>query len=125
MALAESDPVTRYAQKVRDGEVVASRLVRQACARHLSDLESAKVKGLVWKPEKAQRVIDFFREVLYLPETKDGEAQPFVLQPFQEFIAGSLFGWYLASGYRRFKTAYIETGKGSGKTPFGAGLMLY
>jgi phage terminase large subunit-like protein len=26
---------------------------------------------------------------------------------------------------RRFRVAYTETGKGSGKTPFGAGLMLY
>jgi phage terminase large subunit-like protein len=129
------DPVTRYAVDVRDGRIVASRLVRLACERHLSDLERQREKGLVWKPEEAQAVIDFFAEVLCLPEDAeadervdvddDGEPQPFILQPFQQFIAGSLFGWYTSKGSRRFKQAYIETAKGSGKTPFGAGLMLY
>ena len=28
-------------------------------------------------------------------------------------------------GFRRFREAYIETAKGSGKTPLGAGIMLY
>lgn len=134
----ERDLVTEYAVSVRDGHTVANRLVRQACLRHLDDLEHAAAKGLVWRRDKAQRVIEFFEECLYLPERTDadeatvvqrpdddGSPQPFVLQPFQQFIAGSLFGWYTQSGHRRFREAYIETGKGSGKTPFGAGLMIY
>lgn len=137
------DPVTRYAAQVRDGEVVASKLVRLACLRHLRDLEQAAGKGLVWRPAEAQRVIDFFAEVLCLPdETEEtpitpgrpvfvsesgavSGGKPFLLSPFQQFIAGSLFGWYTAQGTRRFRVAYIETAKGSGKTPFGAGLLLY
>lgn len=132
------DPVTRYSTDVRDGSIVAGRLVKQACVRHLEDLAHAAERGLVWKPERAQRVIDFFADVLCLPENTDAEedkvesetdvaepGQPFVLAPFQQFIAGSLFGWYTRAGFRRFRTAYIETAKGSGKTPFGAGLMLY
>ena len=45
---------------------------------------------------------------------------PFDLQPFQAFIVGSCFGWYL-KGWRRFRTAYVETGKGR-KTPLAAGI---
>ena len=45
------------------------------------------------------------------------------------FIVGSLFGWYArdADGewVRRFRNAYVETGKGSGKTPIAAGIGLY
>lgn len=133
------DPVTRYATDVVAGRVVAGRLVRLACQRHLDDLARAGEKGLVWKPEEAQRVIDFFALILKLPENVDAgdeledetdeagiEApRPFVLSPFQEFIAGSLFGWYTAKGRRRFRYAYVETGKGSGKTPLGVGLMIY
>lgn len=134
MARKAADPVTAYATAVVAGAVVASRLVRLACERHLLDLETQAVRGIVWKPEEAQAVIDFFAEVLCLPETADAgetsadaaaEQAPFLLAPWQQFIAGSLFGWYTTAGYRRFKTAYIETGKGSGKTPFGAGIMLY
>jgi phage terminase large subunit-like protein len=131
------DPVTRYARDVVAGRIVASRPVVQACRRHLDDLKTGPARGLEWRADEAQRVIDFFAEVLCLPEDEDAgdddaetspasdEPTPFVLAPFQQFIAGSLFGWYTTKGFRRFKEAYIETGKGSGKTPFGAGLALY
>jgi phage terminase large subunit-like protein len=125
------DPVTRYANGVVDGKIVASRLVRLACARHLVDLEEQDVKGLVWKPTEAQRVINFFAEVLFLPEETSeagrasGKASPFVLSPFQEFKVGSLFGWYTKAGARRFHIAYMEEGKGNGKTPVCAGCLLY
>jgi phage terminase large subunit-like protein len=119
--------------------VVAGYLVRLACARHLNDLAQQRVKGLDWRPAEAQRVIDFFAEVLCLPEvtvgTEDVHADddtrapedgvPFVLQPWQAFINGSLMGWYTTTGTRRFHDAYIEGAKGCGKTPNGAGLMLY
>jgi phage terminase large subunit-like protein len=131
------DPVTAYAERVRDGKEVASYLVRLACLRHLADITNQKAKGLVWKPDEAQNVIDFFAEVLILPENTDAddslisdtdvgdETRHFILSPFQAFIAGSLFGWYTAKGHRRFHQGYIETAKGSGKTPLGAGIMLY
>ncbi len=127
---APLDPVTAYATDVVAGKVVACRLVTRACRRHLDDVSKGPARGLVWKPEHAQLAIDFFPEVLCLPdETEDGEiageGKPFVLTPSQQFIVGSLFGWYTAEGNRRFRVAYIETGKGSGKTPLGAGLMLY
>jgi phage terminase large subunit-like protein len=130
-----TDPVTQYAKDVVDGRAIANRLVRLACVRHLRDLEQQADKGLVWKPGKAQRAVDFFAEVLYLPENTNAsdevsievstEPQPFVLAPWQAFIVGSVFGWYTAAGHRRFREAYIETAKGSGKTPLGAGMMIY
>lgn len=129
------DPVTAYATGVVARTIIASRLVHQACARHLKDLEEQAGKGLVWRPELAQRAIEFFAEVLFLPENTDAEDQatetfaaeptPFTLAPWQAFIVGSLFGWYTSSGFRRFREAYIETSKGAGKTPLGAGIMLY
>lgn len=132
------DPVTRYATDVVSGATVACRLVRLACQRHLDDLQTGAARGLVWRPDEAQRVIDFFQAILRLPERVDAaddddaredladEApEPFVLSPFQAFIAGSLFGWYKATGRRRFRFGYVETAKGSGKTPFGVGLMIY
>ncbi len=127
--LHPTDPVTRYAQDVAAGAVVAARLVRLACGRHLRDLQDGAARGLEWRPAAAQEVIDFFAEVLKLPDVVDGVAsggsKPFVLSPFQQFIAGSLFGWYRVDGFRRFHHAYVETAKGSGKTPFGAGLLIY
>jgi phage terminase large subunit-like protein len=123
------DPVTHYAREVMAGSVIAPKLVRLACQRHLRDLEEGPARGLVWRADEAQQVVDFFAAVLKLPDVVDGnaigEGKPFILSPFQAFIAGSLFGWYGADGYRRFHHAYVETAKGSGKTPFGAGLLIY
>jgi phage terminase large subunit-like protein len=99
---------------------MAGRMVRLACERHVRDL---KRKDLVWMPEKAfgsGGVVDFFESMLTL---EDGAS--FKPLPFQRFILGSLFGWYAKDGMRRFRTAYIETGKGSGKTPLAAGVGLY
>ena len=136
MAKAPIDPVSAYAAAVVAGTVVTNRLVRQACIRHLRDVEQQSTLGLQWRVEAAQRAIDFFAEVLCLPENTDagdvagmrdvgGEPRPFVLQPWQQFIVGSCFGWYTDKGFRRFREAYIEVSKGGGKTPLGAGMMLY
>jgi phage terminase large subunit-like protein len=128
------DPVTHYATDVVERRVVAGRLVRLACARHLDDLAHAAEKGLVWCAEEAQRGIDFFAEILCLPEETVAEdtigapprdGSPFVLRPWQQFIVGSMLGWYTTAGFRRIRDAFVETSKGGGKTPLGAGLMLY
>lgn len=111
------DPVTEYARAVKCGRIPAGRAVRLACERHLRDL---KRKDLKWQPEEATRAIAFFRDMLVLDD-----GSPFVLQRWQAFVIGSLFGWYGLDGCRRFRTAFIETGKGNGKTPMAAGLGLY
>lgn len=82
------------------------------------------------------RAIGFFEDVLRLPASEKDEvsgeeivdfegARPFLLHPSQKFIVGSLFGWYNADGTRRFRVAYIEIGKGNGKSPLAAGIGLY
>jgi len=51
----------------------------------------------------------------------DFAGRPFELGLWQKFIQGSLFGWKSSDGYRRFRTAYIEIGKGNGKSPMAGG----
>ena len=69
------------------------------------------------------RIIRFFPRVLKLIE---GEGpRPFFLSPSQQFIQGSIFGWKNPDGFRRFTTAYLEVGKGYGKSPLAAGTGLY
>lgn len=126
-----TDGATRYAEDVTAGRMVAGPYVRQACQRHLNDLArwgTAPSAHPYWYDEAAAaRVVRFFAEVLVLADMldEDGDPVPFVPQGWQAFILGNLFGWKKADGHRRFRTAYIETGKGSGKTPLGAGIALY
>lgn len=130
------DPVEQYALAVVAREILAGPLVRAACVRHIKDLGEQEAKGLYWDWPAAENVVDFFRIVLRIP---DGElsGQPFVLEPWQVFVVGSLFGWKRRTGKmvaddlerlrwpRRYRTGYIETGKGSGKSPLGAGVGIY
>jgi phage terminase large subunit-like protein len=109
---------------VAAGEVVAGPHVRNACRRHLDDAARGGKRGLWFDQAAAARAFDFFEKVLKLSEGQfDG--QPFQLHPSQAFIVGSLFGWKRADGTRRFRRAYIEQGKGNGKSPMAGGIGLY
>lgn len=118
------DPVTDYARKVTAGELVAGPFVRDACARHLRDMEDAHERGYRFDLDKVNRVISFFSNVLRLVGGEH-EGKPFELVDWQQFVVGSLFGWVNEEGYRRFRVAFIEAGKGSGKSPLSAGIGLY
>lgn len=78
----------------------------------------------MWDGGAAQHVIDYYGKILRLSGTHEG--QPFILHPSQQFIVGSLYGWKMpVTKQRRFNTAYVEEGKGNGKSPLAAGIGLY
>ncbi|MGD9644432.1 MAG: terminase large subunit [Pirellulales bacterium] len=86
----------------------------------MRDLVDGPKRGLKFDPTKRDHALNFF-SFLKLPE---GD-KPFLLAGWQKFVIGSIFGWLGPDGYRRFRTLYAETGKGSGKTPTVAGIGLY
>lgn len=120
--------VTEYARKVLAGEIIAGPAVRGECQRHVDDLANGAARGLTFDVDEAERAMNFFPDVLTV-EVGD-KVVPFELLDWQAFIIGSLFGWYwfdpeLKKKVRRFQTAYVETGKGSGKSPLAGGVGLY
>jgi phage terminase large subunit-like protein len=124
--------VDQYAVRVHESDIVAGPLVRLACQRHLEDRRQAAKKsghkaGIWFHEAAANHVIEFFEGVLRLPDTldEDGDPVPFGLTPANTFIVGSIFGWKMTDGWRRFREAYVEEGKGNAKTPLGAGIGLY
>lgn len=123
-----TDRGTAYAVAVVKGDIVAGPHVRNACRRHLDDLESGSKRGLRYNVDEAKHVLRFFEEKLKLSEGQF-EGLKFKAHPFQAFIICSLFGWQRESeehGWiRRFRRAYIEIGKGNGKSPLAGGIGLY
>lgn len=117
------DPATQYAREVHSGERLAGPDIRNACARHLRDLKEGPKRGLTWDLAAANKAIRFYRTVLKL-NGGEFEGLPFELLPWQKFIVGSIFGWKASDGYRRFRVVYVESGKGSGKSPLAAGVGL-
>lgn len=118
---SSSDRATAYAEAVHSGAIIAGPHVRNACRRHLDDL---KRKDIHFDPEAAARALRFFETKLKLSEGQF-EGIPFKSQPPQDFIIGSIFGWKRKDGTRRFRRAYIEQGKGNGKSPLAGGIGLY
>lgn len=121
---APTDRGTQYALDVVAGRFVAGPHVRNACRRHLDDLQCGHERGLFYSVEKAERVLKFFESRLRL-NGGQFEGKPFLLHPSQAFKLSCLFGWLRADGTRRFRRAYIEEGKGNGKSPFAGGIGLY
>ncbi len=119
-----TDPVTFYARQVVAGKIVAGPHVRNECARHLKDI---KRKDIFFDKAAALHAIDFFPDLLALSEGQfDGK--PFNLHISQKFIVGRLFGFKESKkkgAPRRFRRAYIEQGKGNGKSPLIGGIGLY
>lgn len=119
-----SDPTTAWAEAAVRGDFVVGELVRYAAERHLRDLKDAEKRGYFWRPELAQRALDFFPSVFTITDGP-AEGKPFHLIPYQTFVVGSLMGWVNADARWRFRSGYVETGKGQAKSPMMAGLGLY
>ncbi len=121
MAKKAVHPVTQYALDVIAGREVACKKVRQACQRHLDDL---KRKDLIFDEKEATRVIRFAENLKHVKGKWDTDY--IVLELWQKFVLGSLFGWKVkATGRRRFRMAYIQIARKNAKTTLGAAIALY
>lgn len=113
------DRVTAYARKVIKGEIIASKKNIQACERHIKDM-NLKVLNYHFDVKRANHVINFLE---MLPDPKSGKL--IKLAGFQDFIAGSLYGWVDSDGNRRYTKSYISMARKNGKTLTISGLSLY
>lgn len=116
-------PAVAYMHGVLDGSVPAGAMIRQAVERQQRDLETGEARGLRFDRQAAQDAANFFG---FLKHSKgEWAGEPFVLEPWQQFIVWCLFGWLREDGLRRFRTAYIEVPRKNGKSTFAAGLGLF
>lgn len=118
------DPTTAWAQDALAGRIVVGEIVAAACERHLRDIRDGQRRGLHWRPEIAARALNFPPAVLTITEGA-AAGQPFNLLPWHTFCVGSLFGWRLNTGRMRFRSSWLETGKGQAKSPLMAAIGLY
>jgi phage terminase large subunit-like protein len=113
----------RYIADVLSGQQVACHWVKQACQRHIDDLRDGPARGLRFDEAAAAHVLKFFT---ILKHSKgEWAGKPIELEPWQQFMLWTLFGWKRADGTRRFRTAYIEVARKNGKSTLGAGVGLY
>jgi phage terminase large subunit-like protein len=119
------DPVTAYAKRVVDGEVPSNRLHKLAAARHLKDIATQQTAAFPYylDLEEVHRRVEFFMWLRHFKGKYAG--QPIRLEPWQQFIVGSSFGWkHVETGLRRFRTAYKEVPRKNGKSIIESGLAI-
>ena len=118
----QKDAATKYAEDVVSGRIVAGKLVRAACQRHLDDLKREDWRW-VYNPKIAKVACDFFPDCLEFTAGKVDGAR-FQLLPWQKFAVSSMMGWVDETGARRFRVAFILGARGCGKTPLAAGYCI-
>lgn len=115
-----------YAQAVVEGDVIVGKWVKLACERHLKDLKRSETDpNYPWKfdEEKAWRPIRFIEKKC---KPSKGDFDQLVLQPWQHFFVGSIFGWVdKKTGLRRFREALVFLGRKNGKTTLESGIADY
>lgn len=118
--------VDGYARAVVAGEVLAGTYHRLACQRHIADRAREGSSTFPWVFDDAL-ALRFFRFAEKLRHYKgEWSGTSIVLQPYQKFRLGSLFGWvHPGTGLRRFRTAYNELPRKQGKSLEAAVVVLY
>ena len=119
------DKAKRYITKVLDGKIPACRWVKFACLRQKQDLERKKNSKFPYHfdRKRANKPCKFIECLCHVKGPKAGEC--IHLEDWQCFIITTIFGWVDDNGSRRFSQAYIEVGRGNGKSTFCSGIGLY
>lgn len=123
--------IDTYCYDVLNENIPTCIYTKQACERFQKDLEHQNTEDFPYyfEPKAARHFFNFVET--YLQHFQGHfSGQPIVLQPFQKFILGQLFGWLHEekkhdTAIRRFSEASIFMGKKNGKSMMGAFIALY
>lgn len=113
----------QYALDVISKKVVACKYIISACERYLRDLEN-KEAIFYFDPDAAEkylRLVQKFEHVKGKWPTKN-----MVYEPWQCWVFMNIFGFKnKETGFRRFRTAHLEIGRGNGKSPLAGAAVLF
>lgn len=118
----------QYVMGVLSGSIVAGKYIKQACNRFMNFLNSP---DKIFMPHKVERVIKFVSKLKHFQGKTAGKR--FILEPWQEWIAASVFGFYqyyindngIQELNRMTSTVMIEMSRKNGKTALLAAFGLY
>ena len=116
---------TWYAERLIDGSIPASKENILAAKRHMKDLDRQGTEDFPWvfDEKKGHRPIRYIEKKC---KPTEGDFEAFVLQPWQHFIIGSMYGWiHKDTGERRFRESLIFVSRKNGKTSLISGLSTY
>lgn len=116
----------QYIDDVLSGNLLVAEYVRKTIERHVRDLDSGHLRGLVFDKRLALRAINFCHRVVKHPVDSGGiqAGDPFILSPWMQAFLWILFGWR-KDGQRRFRSVYLEVARGNAKSYLLSAVGLY
>jgi len=113
----------KYIKDVLSGKELCCKWVKKAIERHEKDLTRLK-KTYYFDEKAADVVLKTFYEYKHFKGKWAGDR--FILLPWQQAVLYILFGWKnKKTGYRRFRTSYLEIARKNGKTFLSGGVGNY
>jgi phage terminase large subunit-like protein len=115
-----------YIDDVLSNKFVTNQWTKLACQRQRNDIarQSSEEFPYYFNKEAAENVCNFLELLTHVHGELGG--QRFVMEPWQCFYITTVFGWInRATGLRRFRRAFLECGKGQGKSFISSGVALY
>lgn len=116
---------TWYAEQAVKGKLKVSKKNKLSAKRHLKDLKRQGIDDFPWifVEDEGHRPVRFIEKFC---KPSKGDFNQLILQPWQHFIVGSLYGWvHKDTGVRRFREGLIFVGRKNGKSTLVSGLSLY
>lgn len=113
------DIVMEYARSIRSGEKVACVELKQAVERFYQTLNDPAYE---FRPECAEAAVRIIEDNFHHIKT-ELRGQPFLLEPWEKFVAYNVAGFYLkGTDVRLYTEALIFVPRKNGKTSFAAAL---
>lgn len=110
-----------YPVKVLNNDIIVSQLIRLACKRFLSYLESDNIE---FNAKKADKVVKFVEKLTL--STGKFNRQKFKLAEWQKFVVYYVYGLvYKSTQLRVVREVYLQLARKSGKTALASALALY
>lgn len=110
-----------YPVKVLNNDIIVSQLIRLACKRFLSYLESDDIE---FNAKKADKVVKFVEKLTL--STGKFNRQKFKLAEWQKFVVYYVYGLvYKSTQLRVVREVYLQLARKSGKTALASALALY
>lgn len=117
------DPRFSYPWDIVEGRILAGKKITQACQRHINSFDR---DDIYFDVDQALKVVRFIEDNAKFTGGAV-EGQPYVLLPWAHWVYTSLLCWKRTEdGYRRYRRGFLNTAKGSSKSPLAAliGLRL-
>src|SRR3990172_3497274 len=105
--------------------LIKIRKRRSSAPRNVAGFRPAELAGdCRYRQENAEHVLEFMRHFLrHVKGPKTGE--PIEMEPWQEDLIKTLFGWRRPDGTRRFRQSFIFVPRKNGKTTVLAAIVTY